>query len=582
MLARKYSPLQRRALNQIWAAAKDYSFEPPFMAFAASGEPDFYMNCIIGLACKWFGRDTLSRLFESYAGDFRAEMFDALIWLGLENSVFQKEAANRPALQNLRQEYAEAYFAQEYQLSRQQWMAKNNLVYALQSARWKSVLGRRGPLLSPRESLLAAALAFPGEMRAEELPGAVQDILRRYFLFGGEMRGVPPLRLHFSDRWAALLTKLLPTEMVRSENLRIEHPKQGIGSGFHQAPCALRAITTRASSGDDRRYIESCFGKCLFSPRQMQQIEQELCTGNHFQTRLWFASGRPSAKSARTSEEKYRAAQAELQKEANKKHFEAHRELYRSCILRLSGEIENCLMVHRQTCPEQARSGSLDGRRVWRAARLQDEAVFTRQAEAPDAGLRVDLMLDASASRLHCQETIAAQGYILAESLRLCHIPVQVSSFCSLRGYTILKIYQKYEEPERSSEIFRYFAAGWNRDGLALKAQGYLIDSDPSPARHLLILLTDANPNDSTRIPSSAGHPLSRDYGDRDGIEDTAEQIRALRHRGIRVAAVFFGEDSSLPAAQRLYGHDFVRIQRMDLLASAVGRLIERQLDLLD
>lgn len=37
----------------------------------------------------------------------------------------------------------------------------------------------------------------------------------------------------------------------------------------------------------------------------------------------------------------------------------------------------------------------------------------------------VDLLLDASASRLHCQEVIAAQGVILAESLANCGIPVR-------------------------------------------------------------------------------------------------------------------------------------------------------------
>lgn len=52
--------------------------------------------------------------------------------------------------------------------------------------------------------------------------------------------------------------------------------------------------------------------------------------------------------------------------------------------------------------------------------------------------------------------------------------------------------------------INRYFASGWNRDGLALRAAGDLLQFAPGPApRHLLIVLTDASPNDSRRIPPS-------------------------------------------------------------------------------
>ena len=110
----------------------------------------------------------------------------------------------------------------------------------------------------------------------------------------------------------------------------------------------------------------------------------------------------------------------------------------------------------------------------------------------------MDLLLDGSASRLHCQETIAAQGYILARSLATCGIPVRVSSFCSLRGYTVVRIL-KDSARKRRKEIFNYFAAGWNRDGLALRMAAELLNTAPAD-KHLLILLTDASPDDSHKI----------------------------------------------------------------------------------
>ena len=189
----------------------------------------------------------------------------------------------------------------------------------------------------------------------------------------------------------------------------------------------------------------------------------------------------------------------------------------------------------------------------------------------------MDLLLDGSASRLHCQETIAAQGYILARSLATCGIPVRVSSFCSLRGYTVVRILKDFSEKNAERKIFNYFAAGWNRDGLALRMAGKLLDTAPAD-RHLLILLTDASPDDSRKILPTGKVPLSRSYDGEAGVQDTAEEVRALWQQGVRVAAVFMGENASAPDARTIYGQDLVRIQRMDQLATAAGKLIQEEI----
>jgi len=197
---------------------------------------------------------------------------------------------------------------------------------------------------------------------------------------------------------------------------------------------------------------------------------------------------------------------------------------------------------------------------------LHDDRVFLRSDEESRPGFAVDLMLDASASRLHCQEAIAIQGYILAKSLASCGIPVRVTSFCSLRGYTVLRILKDFGDKNGERNVFNYFAAGWNRDGLALRGAGELI------------LLTDASPDDSHKILPSGKVPLSRDYDGQIGVDDTAEEVRALRAQGIRVAAVFMGENASVPAANAIYGRDLARIRRIDQLAAAAGRLIQDEI----
>ena len=93
-----------------------------------------------------------------------------------------------------------------------------------------------------------------------------------------------------------------------------------------------------------------------------------------------------------------------------------------------------------------------------------------------------------------------------------------------------------------------------------------------------MILLTDASPNDSRRIPPTAENPLGCAYEDTAGVADTAAQVRTLQRQGVRVSAVFMGEDSSAGAATQIYGKNMARIRGMDQLARAAGRLIQNEI----
>ena len=287
-----YSARQRRAINQIWTACGDYRFEPQFLAMRSDGQPDLYMNCVIGLVHKWFGADLPKKLFASWAGDAHQAMYDDLAWLALENAVYEKELPERPALAGLRQAHAAAFFASEYQLSRQEWMAKNQLVYALQSARWKAVLEQKPPVLAPWEKGLSAALACPGTLSGEELTEAVRTAFRKYLRFDGTAHAKKPFTLHFGERWVPLLTKLFTTEMVRTDDLAIDRSAAAGENGMVRASNALRAqLESGNRENEDRDYVEGCFGRSLYPPRELALIEQRLCTGNHLGCHLWFTRG---------------------------------------------------------------------------------------------------------------------------------------------------------------------------------------------------------------------------------------------------------------------------------------------------
>ena len=544
----------------------------------SDGQPDLYMNCVIGLVHKWFGEDLSKKLFASWAGDAHQAMYDDLAWLALENAVYEKELPERPALAELRQAHAAAFFASEYQLSRQEWMAKNQLVYALQSARWKAVLEQKPPVLAPWEKGLSAALACPGTLSGEELTEAVRTAFRKYLRFDGTAHAKKPFTLHFGERWVPLLTKLFTTEMVRTDDLAIDRSAAAGENGMVRASNALRAqLESGDRENEDRDYVEGCFGRSLYPSRELALIEQRLCTGNHLGCHLWFTRGETAQGKTMRADVQHLFDQAAEQAERNRADFLKNNDLYQSSILRLTEHIRNCMQVQQQPDAVSARQGHVDSQRIWRLPLLKDGKVFLRSEEENNPGFTVDLLLDGSASRLHCQETIAAQGYILARSLATCGIPVRVSSFCSLRDYTVVRILKDFSEKNAERKIFNYFAAGWNRDGLALRMAGKLLDTAPAD-RHLLILLTDASPDDSRKILPTGKVPLSRSYDGEAGVQDTAEEVRALRQQGVRVAAVFMGENASAPDARTIYGQDLVRIQRMDQLATAAGKLIQEEI----
>ena len=183
-------------------------------------------------------------------------------------------------------------------------------------------------------------------------------------------------------------------------------------------------------------------------------------------------------------------------------------------------------------------------------------------------------MLDASTSQVHRQEIVSAQGYMIAESLTRCHIPVRVSSFCSISGYTILSRFRDYYEPEKNEEIFHYFTTGCNRDGLAVRA--LCREMEDAPCEHkLVILLSDAKPHDVQAMIHSG---IAVDYSDQAGVDNTAAEVRSLLHRDIAVMCVFTGEDEDIPAAHTIYGRNFARIRSLDQFADTVGTLIQNQI----
>lgn len=558
---------KRRAQNLIWNAAGDYSFEPEFKAYDEEGRADLYWNSIIGAVRKNYGQETIDALLESFQGCKDQVLYEELAWLALENAVFLRESPHRPALLSLRRNYARRVLALGH--------TSDQTLNIVENAHFRRVLGE-DPSLRPWEQKLLDTLELPGDLDGSALAEHILGALRSYFGFiPGETQAAEAKekkhRFSFGRRKGRAE---LPA--IRSFSYGYgEHAVAGSGGKETSPPQRLLTDLTAAQSETAlRTYVQNIFGPPLYGVQQLQELEQALCADSHKGCHLYYARGDntldPQIKGYAGSQRRI----ALKQMERNKAAYEADAVRHRNSILRLTARIRNAMLAYLQPMVVRAASGQLDASRIWRGLYLDDDKVFTRVLRTDPGDISVDLLLDSSTSQVDRQAAVAAQGYMIAESLTCCGIPVRVSSFCSLSGYTILTRYRDYNETDKNERIFHYFTTGCNRDGLAIRALGLGLEDSPCEHR-IVILLSDAKPNDVVKMVQG---DTFLDYTTQNGIENTAREVRALLHREVSVICVFTGDDEDVPAAHTIYGRDFARIRSLDQFADTVGTLIQNQI----
>ena len=564
---------KRRARNLIWNAAADYSFEPDFKAYDEDGRADLYWNSIIGAVRKNYGAETIEGLFESLHGCSKEQLFEQLLWLGLENAVYQREAPHRPALPSLRRSYARRAVALDQNAD------PSDLLAVLENAHFRRALGQPDPAMLPRDRRMLDELEFSGDLDGPAIAARALDFLHAYFHFtpgetqAQEAEAKKRHRPLFAFRRRSE-ADLLPSVRAFGHGFG-EHLVKGQGGGPDAMPVQRRLTDYNLAQTEAalRKYMRAYFGAPLYSQQELAGLEQELCVDEHRGCHLYYATGDDTHEKLKG----YVAAQrrnALRQMELNRQAYEADATRHRTSIRRLTARIRNAMLAYLQPTPVRAASGALDAGRIWRGVYLDDDKVFTRILQSDPGELSVDILLDASSSQIDRQAVVAAQGYMIAESLTCCHIPVRVSSFCSLSGYTVVTRYRDYFETDKNERIFNYFTTGCNRDGLAVRALARGLEDSPSEHK-LVILLSDVKPNDVIQMNHGGSFV---DYAGDNGIQNTAMEIRALTYKGIQVMCVFTGKDDDLPAAHTIYGRNFARIRSLDQFADTVGALIQNQI----
>ena len=558
---------RRRAVNLIWNAARNYSFVPDFKAYDAEGNADVYWNSIIGAVRRHYEYPKIEAIFASFQQYEDGDEYESLLWLGLENAVYRKELAERPVLSSLREDYARR-FLQEYGGGP---LDDFHLYDCMAAGHFMRALGQE-PRLSAYDKKLLDELEFSPELDTDAIVQRAQELFQRWFQIKTAQ--------HKAERGFRLfgLKRQSGGKKGRFRKFGIgfaDHPKHAY-SGDEELLRQEDAPATKLTAAELRAFMTGKYGMPMLSEQESMELERKLCTGNHTNCHLHITKGVPGKEKIRNAFEALRKDQERRQHDANRRYYQEHLAENRSSIARLAAKIQNSILLYLQPSELRADAGQLDGSRVWRAAKLQDGSVFKRTEQGNMGDLSVDILLDASTSQETRQARVASQGYIIAEALTRCAIPCRVMSFCSMTGYTILRVFRDYGEARANEKIFEYVSNGCNRDGLAVRTVHELMNSSPYEHK-VLILLSDVKPHDAVRIPSEDSGEYTP-YEQEAGVRDTASEVRRARADGIAVVCVFTGEEKDVPNARLVYAKDFTKIPSVDLLADAVGTLLQNQI----
>lgn len=319
--------------------------------------------------------------------------------------------------------------------------------------------------------------------------------------------------------------------------------------------------------------IEHYYGKSYLSKSEIKKLESKNCRGVHEGCRIHFTDGVLRSDCSNIAQIKY----ATRQKENNISKFRDKVKVHRRNITKLKDNLSRILIEENEKSRVYSDSGIVCANRAWRVSRSNNNKIFYRDIENEKGRYVVDILLDASGSQSRNQGNVATQGYIISMALTMVGIPNRTMGFSSFMDYTILKRFKDYEDKlEKSENIFEYFCAGNNRDGLAIKSicDGLL---ERNEENKILIVLSDGKPND-VKIGKDRERTIRGEmsYKGNVGVLDTAKEVRIARQKGILVLGVFTGKESELQSEKLIYGKDFIYTKDIERFSDIVSMYLKK------
>lgn len=556
---------KKRAANMIWNAAGNYDVSVGFRMYDNDAKADLYWNTILGGSYAHFDWKRLKEFYNTFHETIGQGTYEALFWIALENSTFEKEKNSRPSLPLLRKEYCKQKlieFMPSIAESREGWILEGH---------YRTSMGEDSGLPDLVDRKLLSEVEIGADVDTEGFIRSLSNTLAKYFTYlpGVSAKGqkrrfkIPVPRLFFGKKAGVSNEIEGVTKLVLGY---VENQGGADASAFETDSEKFNRITEEGL----RKYISSYFGKSIYDDKTSEKIQRECCTGNHEGTRIFFTRGE--------SEDKVSGFAAKMRKEMQKQYTK-NKEFFfdnigsnNAVILELTNRIKNALLTQLEPTTVYSKTGKLNPALVWKALYLNNNKIFEKQVAEGSGNISVDILLDASASQIHRMDTVSTQGYIISKALDNCHVPVRVWGYSSMNGYTVMNLYRDYNETSKNNEIFRFFTTGANRDGLALNALMEQMKKNNASHR-VVIWLTDIKPNDMLEVKGK-----SRNYSGDIAIEDMTELVHKAKLENIYVLCAFTGDDADLPNVQKIFGRSFVKVKSLDNFASLVGNMIQAEI----
>ncbi len=573
---------KKRAANLIWNGAQDYTVETGFRVYDDEGRADVYWNSVLGAAHHRYDWAKLENFYQTFHETIDQGVYESLFWLAVENATYGAEKENRPVFPYLRKEYAKRQVDRLHgQYSLEDSAGQRLLAVTL--GHFRRAIGEADGLPDLVDVKLLDAIEVDPSLDTDAFIAQVSKTLSTYFTYrepGADAKEKKPFLIPSLSALLALRKggkKSKDMAPIRKLSFGYGEHLNEYGSEIldqSHLSVAFAAYTAQTDEGM-REYIKNSFGKPLYSDPELVRMQKDYCYGNHTDVKLYFTDGSYTDEMLEQGYAGKMKKEGIAQAKKNEQVYESNGGVHRTQIVKLTNRIRNALQTHMEESQVHAQTGMIDADRIWRGLYLSEDKIFKKILPGDDGDLTVDIVLDASTSQLHRQETVAAQGYMIAEALTRCGIPTRVTSFCSLNGYTVVNVFRDYGAVQDNRNIFRFFTTGANRDGLAIRLCAGNMKTNHATHR-LMIVLSDCRPNDVLKVRTSSG--TYEDYAADLAIEDTAAEVHAARMAGIKVFGVYTGEDENISAAQKIYGHDFARIHNLEQFADAVGTLIQNQI----
>ncbi len=545
---------ENRIYNQIYNGAKSYNFKPPLVGFDLSGNPDFYTNLIIGLSIKYFGKDTIDKLFSLRENNKNRDRFDLFAIYLLEDICYEREYQNRPHIKALRYDYAREFLADKNDLRRRNLALKENLYYSLIMKKCSDILGIKYKL-SEKENQIYNNFSLDSSTNPMNLSCKILYLFKKYLNFSEKKKYISPLNISFS-----LFNIKGVYQLERSNRADIFKNKNASTNNFIEKFVAQRRNSKREE-------IIRTFGIPLFSLEKELLINEMCAVDKHKKSHVYFTKGETT--------NSYDIINSLNQKarERNYTYYKENENKNKRIINRLSKNIKLSLNSINDSDSFLSKEGMLVGSIARRSKVGNNPKIFSKKTYDDKDTFRVTILLDGSNSLLYKQEIVASEAYILSMALSKNNINHRIISYSTVNDYTALTFLKAFDEKTDINRIFSYKTIGFNRDGLAIRAISAITDKNTK--NELLLILTDASPSDIKPLIIE-GFSLNKPYKGQTALTDYKEEINQLRKKNIKIAALIH-KDNPKNAAYLFY-KDFVRINDLNNLANAGARLIKNQI----